>query len=317
MKKLVFLLPILVLLYACDSGTTGGATSGKDISMTTVDDSMYYAFGGSLISNLGLEGLKLNASAFEAGINGQIAGNSTMNDQSALQKMQGFGAELQARQGRPVTAEDPVNTDLDSISYAYGVYFTKQLNELDLNMKPQAFVAGFNDVNEGADMFTPETSKRLMDEFNRLANEKVKAKQAIDNAAAAGENKQKGLAFLTENKTKEGVIEHESGLQYKVLKSGAAGGASPTIADKVTIHYAGRLLDGSEFDSSYSRGEDPVTFPLNGLIEGWKIALPMMKPGDKWTIWCPSEIAYGDGGNPRIPPGSTLEFDIEYFGIGE
>ena len=117
------------------------------------------------------------------------------------------------------------------------------------------------------------------------------------------------LAYLDENKAKDGVQVTDSGLQYKVIETG--NGATPTAEDMVTVHYAGRLIDGTEFDSSYKRGE-PAQFPAGRLIQGWTEALLLMSVGDKWELTIPSEIAYGEAGaGGVIPGGATLVFDIE------
>lgn len=130
-----------------------------------------------------------------------------------------------------------------------------------------------------------------------------------DQAAFKAEN----LAYLEENKNKEGVQVTASGLQYRVIESGD--GKSPTAADFVTVHYAGRLIDGSEFDSSYKRGE-PATFPAGRLIPGWTEALQLMQVGDKWELAIPSEIAYGANGAGGVIPGdATLVFDVELLGV--
>jgi len=119
--------------------------------------------------------------------------------------------------------------------------------------------------------------------------------------------------YLVENKDKDGVIVTESGLQYRIVAEGD--GATPTADEFVTVHYAGRLIDGTEFDSSYKRGE-PATFPTGGLIKGWTEALLLMQVGDKWELTIPAEIAYGErGAGGVIPPNATLVFDIELLGI--
>ena len=121
------------------------------------------------------------------------------------------------------------------------------------------------------------------------------------------------IEYLEQNKTKEGVQVTESGLQYKVLESGD--GASPADTDTVTVHYSGRLIDGTEFDSSYKRGE-PAQFPVNGVIAGWTEALQLMKEGDKWELTIPYEIAYGARGSGQsIPPYATLVFDVELIKV--
>ena len=122
-----------------------------------------------------------------------------------------------------------------------------------------------------------------------------------------------GEAFLAENAKKEGVKTTASGLQYKVLKSGT--GASPKLADTVKVHYHGTLIDGTVFDSSVQRGE-PISFPVGGVIPGWVEALQLMKVGDKWQLFIPARLAYGERSpGPQIPPNSVLIFEVELLGI--
>ena len=128
----------------------------------------------------------------------------------------------------------------------------------------------------------------------------------------ASKNLIEGKKFLEENKKKEGVVTLPSGLQYKVIKEGT--GESPTINDKVTCHYEGRLINGKVFDSSIQRGQ-PAQFPLNGVISGWTEALQLMKTGAKWTIYLPAELGYGEQNIPGIEPNSVLIFDIELISI--
>jgi len=125
--------------------------------------------------------------------------------------------------------------------------------------------------------------------------------------------KEENALYLEENKMKEGVQATDSGLQYKVVEAGS--GVTPTADDFVTVHYAGRLIDGNEFDSSYKRGE-PATFPAGRLIKGWTEALTMMKVGDKWELTIPAELAYGEAGAGGVIPGNaTLVFDVELLAI--
>ena len=127
------------------------------------------------------------------------------------------------------------------------------------------------------------------------------------------DNLEAGQQFLEENKSKEGVTVLDSGLQYKVIESGEGGQPGPT--DRVTVHDKGTLIDGTEFDSSYGRGE-PLTFPVNGVIAGWVEALQLMKEGDKWQLYIPSELAYGSrGAGGVIGPNSTLVFDVELIKV--
>lgn len=125
-------------------------------------------------------------------------------------------------------------------------------------------------------------------------------------------NKEAGIEFLAKNAKEPGIIQTESGLQYKVINSGT--GATPTMSNTVSAHYAGRLLDGTEFDSSYARGE-PLDLPVGGVIAGWTEALLMMQEGDKWTLFIPSDLAYGPNGVGPIPGDATLIFDIELISV--
>jgi FKBP-type peptidyl-prolyl cis-trans isomerase len=128
-------------------------------------------------------------------------------------------------------------------------------------------------------------------------------------------NKMTGDAFLTENKMKPGVVTLPDGLQYKIITQGT--GATPTDADTVTVNYAGTLIDGTEFDSSYKRGQ-PVTFPVTGVIPGWTEALKLMKEGSTWEIYIPSTLAYGERGVPPvIGPNETLIFKVDLIKVNK
>jgi FKBP-type peptidyl-prolyl cis-trans isomerase len=119
--------------------------------------------------------------------------------------------------------------------------------------------------------------------------------------------------FLNENKTKPGVVTLADGLQYKVIKEG--NGEKPSANDVVVVNYAGKLVNGKEFDSSYKRGE-PATFPVNAVIRGWTEALQLMKVGSTWELYIPAELAYGDRGVPGvIPPNETLIFTVELLNV--
>ena len=127
------------------------------------------------------------------------------------------------------------------------------------------------------------------------------------------EEKNAGAAFLAENKKREGVIELPNGIQYQVIKEGS--GDKPDVRDKIKAHYAGRLINGKEFDSSYKRNT-PFTAPILNLIKGWQIVLPMMPLNSKWRLWIPSDLAYGDAGaGGSIPGGAVLDFEIELLEI--
>ena len=191
----------------------------------------------------------------------------------------------------------------DSISYALGVLFATNVTSQGIKDFVQAQIAqAFADVQAGSAVMTPEQ-----------ANELVRnAMQAME--AKAGEaNLEAGLAFLAENKGKDGVVETASGLQYRVDREGD--GDSPDANDRVTVHYHGTLIDGTVFDSSYDRGQ-PATFGLNQVISGWTEGLQTMKKGGQTTFFIPSNLAYG----PRatgdvIGANSTLVFKVELLEV--
>ncbi len=141
----------------------------------------------------------------------------------------------------------------------------------------------------------------------------IAAALAIATPADAQVGREKGEAFLTENAKKEGVKATASGLQYKVVKEGT--GKQPTAANTVKVHYRGTLIDGKEFDSSYKRNE-PIEFPLNGVIKGWTEGLQLMKEGSKYQLFIPSSLAYGKrGAGDLIGPDETLIFEVELLEV--
>ena len=204
-------------------------------------------------------------------------------------------------------------TEKDSNSYAFGAHFANQVYqqliardslELDVDIFVQAF----------RDRFSQDSSKVLMNDsmvFATLMNiqqkkqDEMRKKDSIANETRKAEN----AAFFEKNKTAEGVVTTESGLQYKILTEGT--GATPGDSDIVKVHYTGTLLDGKEFDSSVKRGE-PLEFPINAVIPGWTEMLKLMKVGEKVTAWIPSDLAYGPYGRPpQIPGNSMLIFEME------
>jgi FKBP-type peptidyl-prolyl cis-trans isomerase FklB len=193
-----------------------------------------------------------------------------------------------------------------SIGYQIGGDFKRQGIELD----PDLLVKGIQDAAGGAEPRIPpqEMRKTLVD-----LKRKVEADERKRRKEEAGKHRAEGEAFLAVNGKKEGVVALPSGLQYKVLAVGK--GTSPNPTDNVTVHYRGTLVDGTEFDSSYKRNA-PVTFGVDRVILGWKEALLMMKEGAKWQLFVPSKLGYGEQGNgSRIPPNSTLLFDIELISV--
>lgn len=208
-----------------------------------------------------------------------------------------------------------IKTENDSASYAIGQNIAMQLKSLDLNM--DLVTKSILDGSQGKSVLTQDELMRVLSAFSAKMQAKqaeMQKQQEEAKTVSAAKNKEEGEKFLAENKTKEGVKVTPSGLQYKVLKLGT-GTVSPKDTNVVKVHYAGRLLNGQEFDSSIKRGE-PSQFPLNGVIKGWTEGVQLMHVGDKFEFYIPSDLAYGDNGAGQIiGPGATLIFEVELIDI--
>lgn len=199
--------------------------------------------------------------------------------------------------------------DQDSLSYAIGSNMGTQLKNSDLDLTTEAFYQGFVDAYNNSEpiLSASEWQKVLKDYETRMQNDQ----QAASNLLME-KNMREGRAFLEENAKKEGVITTDSGLQYKIVKQGD--GPKPITSDVVEVHYKGTLIDGTQFDSSYDRGET-ATFGVTGVIAGWTEVLQLMNVGSICEIALPEDIAYGARGNGSIPPYSTLIFTVELVSI--
>ena len=200
---------------------------------------------------------------------------------------------------------------MDKLSYALGMSMGHNFKGSGINeLNVQDFANGVVAVYDGVQPeMTYEEAKQTVQEFFTKMQEEMEAE-----AAKAGEaNKQIGEAFLSENAKREGIKVTESGLQYEVLTEG--NGATPAASDKVEVHYTGKLIDGTVFDSSVERGV-PAMFGVTQVIPGWVEALQLMKEGDKWRLYIPSDLAYGSqGAGGIIGPNSTLIFDVELLRV--
>ena len=205
-----------------------------------------------------------------------------------------------------MTVEGQLTSDKEKFSYAVGISVAKSLEQDGLDIELDAFILAIKDVLAGRG---PQLS---LDEMN-AAFQIHQQKQQAGRQMAGTENSKIGQAFLEANKSKPGVVTLSSGLQYKILKEGS--GSKPTLESTVTVHYRGTLINGEEFDSSYKNNE-PISFGLNGLIQGWQIAMPLMPAGSTWRMFIPGELAYGlRGSPPKIGPNETLIFDIELISV--
>ena len=200
----------------------------------------------------------------------------------------------------------------DKVSYIIGMEMGKNFKKQSIDIDPDILTRGIKDaISGGKPLLTEQEVQETMATFQK----EMMAKQEELAKKLGEKNKKEGEAFLAENKKKEGVKTLPSGLQYKVVKAGT--GKKPKLNDTVTTHYRGTLIDGTEFDSSYRRGQ-PVSFPVAGVIPGWTEALQLMEEGAKWQLFIPPNLAYGERGAGRdIGPNATLIFEIELISIQE
>jgi FKBP-type peptidyl-prolyl cis-trans isomerase len=226
------------------------------------------------------------------------------------------GTSSTAKSGTSTTAKKPVvpltlKTQKEKVSYAIGMNIGKSMHKDSVDVDPAILLRGMKDALTGAKpLLTDDEAKTALTALQMDLRKKQEEKLQV----AGDANKKEGEAFLAENKTKEGVVTLPSGLQYKIVTEGS--GPKPAATDTVVCNYKGTLLDNTEFDSSYKRGQ-PATFPISNVINGWKEALQLMPVGSKWELFVPSELAYGARGGPggAIGPNATLVFEVELMSI--
>lgn len=223
--------------------------------------------------------------------------------------MVSLGLLLAACQGN-TQQKTELKTQKDSVSYMIGMDIGKNLKTQSLDVDPNVLARGIQDIlSGGTTMMTEEQVQHLSERLQQ----QVMVKHEEKMKEASNKNKKEGDTFLAENKKKEGVVTLPDGLQYKVIKNGT--GKKPKATETVTVHYRGTLIDGTEFDSSYKRGQ-PATFQANGDIKGWVEALQLMPVGSKWELFIPSDLAYGErGAGQTIGPNATLIFEVELLSI--
>lgn len=193
-----------------------------------------------------------------------------------------------------------------AMGYSIGNQVLQQFSGEQIDIDAAAFARAIRDALDSAEpaLTTEEMQAVIM---ARREQEMSAARELAEKNQAEGE------AFLAENGARDGVTTTDSGLQYEVIEAGE--GASPTVDDTVVVHYRGTLIDGTEFDSSYARG-NPAEFPLNGIVPGWQEALQLMSVGDKWKVFLPAALGYGErGAGSRIGPNAALVFEIELLEI--
>ena len=203
-----------------------------------------------------------------------------------------------------------LKTQKDKVSYALGANLGMNLHKQSVEVDPAIVSRGLKDALAGGKLLlTDDEAKAVLTQLQTDVRNKQMEKMKV----AADMNKKEGADFLAANKSKEGIVTLPSGLQYKILTEGT--GPKPAAIDTVTCNYRGTLISGTEFDSSYKRGQ-PASFPVNGVIKGWTEALQLMPVGSKWQLFVPAELGYGDrGAGADIGPGATLIFEVELLSI--
>ncbi len=292
MKKVLFIAAVAIA-----TGLSSCAQAPK-AELKTEIDSLSYAIGLSR-SQQGLtqflEQQGVDSAQYSNFLKGVLEGAKSAD----ISEKMAYSVGMQIGQMIAVNWYESINHEL------FGNDSTKTINKEDM-------LAGF---------FAGVTGKgRAMDPIiaSTYTDDKMKSVKEASLLERFGENKAAGEKFLEENKAKEGVVTTESGLQYKVITEGK--GQVPTSTDRVKVHYKGTLIDGTEFDSSYSRKDkdgnpQPSTFRANQVIKGWTEALTMMPIGSKWELYIPQELAYGSQDTGTIPPFSTLIFEVELLSI--
>ena len=208
-------------------------------------------------------------------------------------------------------AATELETQEQKLGYIIGMDIGNSLKQQGTDLDLQALFDAIETIyNGGEPAMTQEEANAVREAFIAERRSEMEAQQA----QLAAKNAAEGDAFLLENRTREGVVETESGLQYEIISAGD--GPTPQATDRVRVHYRGTLLNGEEFDSSYSRGE-PATFVLNQVIPGWTEGLQLMPVGSKYKFYIPGDLAYGANGGRTIVPNLTLIFEVELLGIEE
>jgi FKBP-type peptidyl-prolyl cis-trans isomerase FklB len=214
--------------------------------------------------------------------------------------------------GRKTLQKSDLETVQDLYSYTVGYEVGRNLQEQETQFNLEALFQGIEDVLLENQPLLDQTERQ---QAMAALQEQLRERFADERAVTGENNKAEGEAFLAENKTREGVVTLPSGLQYLVLREG--NGPKPEATDRVSVHYIGSFLDGTEFNNSYTGG-DPAIFSVNRVIAGWTEALQLMKVGAKWKLWLPPELAYGeDGQGTQIGSNATLVFEVELLAILE
>jgi FKBP-type peptidyl-prolyl cis-trans isomerase FklB len=310
MKKIsVVLGASLLLLFSCVNDKSS-VTEVDKVTFTPEIDSVSYIIGvmysDFIYNQIGIQ--KLNFEEFENATNTFLnEGELRIHQDSSKVLIDKFIIQFN---DSTITQENANYDNLDDLSYSLGLDVAKKIvTQYDINFNPSEFIKALKvTINGEENAVSVKDAESYFDEFMTTRQQKefeVKQSELMDKLA---ENR------ISMKNTVNGKVTLNSGLQIEILSEG--NGVSPTLQDQVTVHYTGKLADGTIFDSSVDRGE-PVVFPISGVIPGWTEALQLMQVGSKWNLVIPSDLAYGEGGIPQagIGPNSTLYFEVELLKI--
>jgi FKBP-type peptidyl-prolyl cis-trans isomerase FklB len=310
MKKIsVVLGASLLLLFSCVNDKSS-VTEVDKVTFTPEIDSVSYIIGvmysDFIYNQIGIQ--KLNFEEFENATNTFLnEGELRIHQDSSKVLIEKFIIQFN---DSTITQENANYDNLDDLSYSLGLDVAKNIvTQYDINFNPSEFIKALKvTINGEENAVSVKDAESYFDEFMTTRQQKefeVKQSELMDKLA---ENR------ISMKNTVNGKVTLNSGLQIEILSEG--NGVSPTLQDQVTVHYTGKLADGTIFDSSVDRGE-PVVFPISGVIPGWTEALQLMQVGSKWNLVIPSDLAYGEGGIPQagIGPNSTLYFEVELLKI--
>ena len=310
MKKIsVVLGASLLLLFSCVNDKSS-VTEVDKVTFTPEIDSVSYIIGvmysDFIYNQIGIQ--KLNFEEFENATNTFLnEGELRIHQDSSKVLIEKFIIQFN---DSTITQENANYDNLDDLSYSLGLDVAKNIvTQYDINFNPSEFIKALKlTLNGEENAVSVKDAESYFDEFMTTRQQKefeVKQSELMDKLA---ENR------ISMKNTVNGKVTLNSGLQIEILSEG--NGVSPTLQDQVTVHYTGKLADGTIFDSSVDRGE-PVVFPISGVIPGWTEALQLMQVGSKWNLVIPSDLAYGEGGIPQagIGPNSTLYFEVELLKI--